>query len=244
MHAIGKHLDLKGVPSGTPLYVQCDLPAADPEMLNAAVHSLKAMGYDKITLQGRPRKGKSKQGRKTTTGSEPSREIRAMHAYYLGMISEKYIGNAVSTFSALLLLERQNLSRWSTFYKMGGIPLMDMLPFFHMPWVFTYNGENQADVPLTFQDYCCRMILLMPVRIKEGLVEAEPSSRVWHLCDRAHVLDEGKVSADLFRGRVPILDVGREDWACLLGSGGYSCVLQNRAWFTCFVTFVLPNGSR
>ena len=119
MHAIGKHLDLKGVPSGTPLYVQCDLPAADPEMLNAAVHSLKAMGYDKITLQGRPRKGKSKQRRKTTTGSEPSREIRAMHAYYLGMDSEKYIGNPVSTFSALLLLERQNLSRWSTFYKMG-----------------------------------------------------------------------------------------------------------------------------
>ena len=33
------------------------------------------------------------------------------------------------------------------------------------------------------------------VRIKEGLVEAEPSSRVWYLCDRAHVLDHGKVSA-------------------------------------------------
>ena len=59
------------------------------------------------------------------------------------------------------------------------------------------------------------------VRIKEGLVEAEPSSRVWYLCDRAHVLDHGKVSAGLFRARVPILDVGREDWA-RVGRGGFS----------------------
>ena len=115
MHAIGKHLDLKGVPRGTLLYVACDLPAADPELLNVAVHSLKAMGYDKITLQGRPRKGKSKQGKKTT-GSELCREIRAMHAYYLGMDSDKYISNSMSTFSALLLLERQNQNRWSTYY--------------------------------------------------------------------------------------------------------------------------------
>ena len=76
VHAIGKHLDLKGVPRGTLLYVACDLPAADPEQLNAAVHSLKAMGYDKITLQGRPRKGKSKQGKRRQAQNSVARYAR------------------------------------------------------------------------------------------------------------------------------------------------------------------------
>ena len=142
VRAMGEHLDLKGVPRGTPLYVACDLPAADPDLLNAAMKSLKAIGYQNVTLQGRHKKGQSKEGRKTASGSKISREVRAMHAYYLGMESSKFIGNSVSTFSALLLLERQNFNLWSTYYNMGGIPLMDMLPFFRMPWVFTYNGES------------------------------------------------------------------------------------------------------
>ena len=137
VRAIGEHLDLKGVSRGTPLHVACDLPAADPYLLHAAMRSLKAMGYKKVTLQCRNEKGKSKEGRKSPSGSKLSREVRAMHTYYLGMDSAKYIGNSVSTFSALLLLERQNRNRWSTYYNMGGIPLMDMLPFFRMPWVFT-----------------------------------------------------------------------------------------------------------
>ena len=144
IRAVGEHLDLKGVPKGMPLYVACDLPAADPDLLDAAMKSLKNMGYNKITLQGRKKRGQSKQGRKTPSGSKNSREVRAMHAYYLGMDSSKYIGNSVTTFSALLLLERQNKNRWSAYYNMGGIPLMDMLPFFRMPWVFTYNGESPA----------------------------------------------------------------------------------------------------
>jgi len=142
IRAIGEHLDLKGVPRGAPLYFACDLPTAEPYLLNAAMKSLKAMGYKKVTLQAGQKNLKSMDKRKTTGGSNLSREIRAMHAYYLGMDSEKYIGNSVSTFSALLLLERQNKNRWSTYYNMGGIPLMDMLPFFRMPWVFTYNGES------------------------------------------------------------------------------------------------------
>jgi len=159
VRAIGGQLDLKSVPRGMPLHVACDLPAADPEMLDAAMKSLKSMGYKKVTLQGRQKQKKSKQGRKTTGGLKASREIRAMHAYYLGMDSAKYIGNSVSTFSALLLLERQNKSRWSTYYNMGGIPLMDMLPFFRMPWVFTYNGESPGF------DYMAKSAVLSAIHV-------------------------------------------------------------------------------
>ena len=38
------------------------------------------------------------------------------------------------------------------------------------------------------------------VRVEHNLVEAEPSLGVWHLCDRAHVLDKGKVSAGFSEG--------------------------------------------
>ena len=133
VRAIGEHLDLKGVSRGTPLYVACDLLVVDPDLLNAGMKSLKAMGYTKVTLQGRHKKRKSKQGREASD-SELSREIRAMHAYYLGMESSKYIGNSVSTFSALLLLERQTQNNWSTYYNMGGIP--------HMYWS-TYEMDNR-----------------------------------------------------------------------------------------------------
>jgi hypothetical protein len=159
IRAIGQHLDLKGVSRGTLLYVACDLPAAETDLLNAAMKSLKAMGYKKVTLQGRPKEGRSTKGRKSSGGSSSSREIRAMEAYYLGMDSEKYIGNSVSTFSALLLLERQNQNRWSTYYNMGGIPLMDMLPFFRMPWVFTFNGESPGF------DYMAKSAVLSAIHI-------------------------------------------------------------------------------
>jgi len=163
VRAVGQHLDLKGVPRGTPLYVACDLPAADPDLLDAAMKSLKAMGYKKITLQGRRRqeREKNQQGRKDKIVSKLSRETRAMHAYYLGMDSEKYIGNSVSTFSALLLLERQNRNRWSTYYNMGGVPLMDTLPFFRMPWVFTYNGESPGF------DYMARSAVLSAIHFAQ-----------------------------------------------------------------------------
>ena len=143
IRAIGEHLDLKGVPRGTTLYVVCDLPVAEPDLLSGAMKSLKTMGYKKVTLQGRRHENENKKQRtKTTSNAELSRDLRAMHAYYLGMDSAKFIGNSVSTFSALLMLERQIQNIWSTYYNMEGIPLMDMLPFFRMPWVFTYNGES------------------------------------------------------------------------------------------------------
>jgi hypothetical protein len=160
VRAIGEHLDLKGVPRGTPLYVACDIPTADPGLQNAAMKSLKAMGYKKITLQGAQNDKEKKSARlKKGPSNLLDREIRAMHAYYLGMDSAKYIGNSVSTFSALLLLERQNRNRWSTYYNMGGIPLMDMLPFFRMPWVFTYNGESPGF------DYMAKSAVLSAIHV-------------------------------------------------------------------------------
>ena len=159
VRAIGEHLDLKGVPRGTQLYIACDVPAADSGLLTAAMKSLKIMGYKKVTLQGQTDTKEKSERSKKAPSKLLDREICAMHAYYLGMDSEKYIGNSVSTFSALLLLERQNQNRWSTYYNMGGIPLMDMLPFFRMPWVFTYNGESPGF------DYMAKSAVLSAIHV-------------------------------------------------------------------------------
>ena len=114
--AIGEHLDLKGVSRSTQLYIACDVPAADSGLLTAALKSLKIMGYKKVTLQGQNDTKEKSERIENSPSKLLDREIRAMHAYYLGMDSDKYISNSMSTFSALLLLERQNQNRWSTYY--------------------------------------------------------------------------------------------------------------------------------
>ena len=41
-----------------------------------------------------------------------SREEKALVDYYIALNAERFMGNSVSSFSALLLLERQHLGRW------------------------------------------------------------------------------------------------------------------------------------
>lgn len=68
------------------------------------------------------------------------REQMACVDYYLALKSEKFIGNSVSTFSAMLLLERQRQEAWASYYNGGNIPLSAKMPLYHLPWVFTYNS--------------------------------------------------------------------------------------------------------
>jgi hypothetical protein len=83
--AIGEHLDLKGVSRSTQLYIACDVPSADSGLLTAAMKSLKTMGYKKITLQGQTDTKEKSERSKKAPSKLLDREIRAMHAYYLGM---------------------------------------------------------------------------------------------------------------------------------------------------------------
>ena len=58
---------------------------------------------------------------------ELEREERALLDYELALRASKFIGNSVSTFSALLLWERPG---WSAYYNLGDIPMAHFLPFF------------------------------------------------------------------------------------------------------------------
>lgn len=68
------------------------------------------------------------------------REQVACIDYHIALESEKFIGNSNSSFSAMLLLERQRRAAWASYYNGGNVPLSAALPLYHLPWVFTYNS--------------------------------------------------------------------------------------------------------
>lgn len=59
--------------------------------------------------------------------------------YYLGLRCYQFVGNSVSTFSAMLILERWQAGKFAAYYNEGNFPLERFLPLYRMPWVFTYN---------------------------------------------------------------------------------------------------------
>ncbi len=62
--------------------------------------------------------------------------------YELAMRARAFIGHSHDTFSALLLLARTG---WTSYYNTeDDIPLAQHLPFFKVPWVFTYTSRGSS----------------------------------------------------------------------------------------------------
>ncbi len=55
----------------------------------------------------------------------------------------RFIGNSVSTFAALALLERRHRGQWAAYYNGGNLPIAPYLPVHKLPWVFTYNSWSE-----------------------------------------------------------------------------------------------------
>lgn len=56
------------------------------------------------------------------------REEAALVNYFVGMRAGRTLGNSVSTFSALLMLERRLQGRFAAQYNGGNVPLSGLLP--------------------------------------------------------------------------------------------------------------------
>lgn len=50
--------------------------------------------------------------------------------YYVALRCSQFIGNSVSTSSALLIMERWRADRFATYYNGGNIPLEAFLPLY------------------------------------------------------------------------------------------------------------------
>lgn len=75
-----------------------------------------------------------------------SREEAACVEFYIAMESDKFLGNSVSSFAAMLILERQKQGAWSASYNGGNIPMSAAVPLYKLPWVFTFNSFSSKYV--------------------------------------------------------------------------------------------------
>ena len=127
--SLATQLSSKGFLPETPLFVSMHWPAADEDVLDQALASLIYKGYNLVL----------KPDRLNFLYNLP-RELAASVSYFISMKSERFIGNSVSSFSALCILERRIEGRWASYYNGGNIPLAIQIPLYALPWVFTYNS--------------------------------------------------------------------------------------------------------
>jgi len=74
-----------------------------------------------------------------------SREERAAIEYQLAVEHADYfLGNSISTFSAVIIRERRKHHAWAGSYNRGVIPLSEFLPGFKVPWVFTVHAIDET----------------------------------------------------------------------------------------------------
>jgi hypothetical protein len=76
------------------------------------------------------------------------RELRALVEFEVALRSERFLGNSVSTFSALAILQRRRAGRWAGYYNGGDVPLVTVFPLFPTPWVFTFNSWSAGYEPM------------------------------------------------------------------------------------------------
>ncbi|KAG2430860.1 hypothetical protein HXX76_009834 [Chlamydomonas incerta] len=183
---VAEQLALFGFSNSTPLYVGSYWDDVEPARRDTALAKLRAAGYTLVTSAdvfpaaaaavaagaGGSSAGSGAGGAAIAANELEGRgrEYRAMIEYFVGLRAQRFIGNSVSTFAALGMLERRRAGRWAAYYNGGNIPLASVLPLLHrLPWVFTYNSwSGQYDYLLkgavrsalatrSFQPYCIFM---------------------------------------------------------------------------------------
>jgi len=135
---IHAYLRLVNFPPSVPLYVAAYWPDVDHGREEAVMGGLRLEGYKVVTSRDlATRLGVPGAG-------EVARELGALVDYALALACDRFIGNSVSTFSALAILERRHRGQWAAYYNGGNMPVTMMLPGMHqLPWVFTANSWSE-----------------------------------------------------------------------------------------------------
>lgn len=113
--AVGERLGQLGITTELPLLLVLDRENVGQERYKVALDSLESAGYSPLLMPDPP-------------GVTLSREQAAMVSYRLAMRSHQFVGNAVSTFTALIIMERRHASKFAAHYNGGDIPLQYFVP--------------------------------------------------------------------------------------------------------------------
>lgn len=132
--AIVAALKALGIAPGSRLYIASHWAHVAPPTRASMLSAIRAVGYHPIistcTLQ---------------------RELCAAIDYYYALSAKQFVGNSVSTFSALLIMERRQLGQYATYYNGGTLPVAQWLPFYKLAWILVTgplasNGDlSKAD---------------------------------------------------------------------------------------------------
>ncbi|KAI3432850.1 hypothetical protein D9Q98_010433 [Chlorella vulgaris] len=104
----------------------------------------------------------------------------ALINYHLALRCEQFVGNSVSFFSALLIMERWRTGNFAMYYNGGNIPMESFMPLYRMPWVFTYNDWSAG----TEYDFM----------VKAAVVSAVEVARMKPYC-----MYSGNTSGDMYK---------------------------------------------
>jgi hypothetical protein len=63
----------------------------------------------------------------------------------VALLARKFVGNSVSTFSALAIHQRRHAGRWASYYNGGNIPVAEFVPMDLLPWVFSHSDGQGAE---------------------------------------------------------------------------------------------------
>lgn len=126
---IASRLATLGVSTRAPLYVASHWARVLPGMWNAIRADLKRSGHQVLTFK-----------------CELQREMCAAIDYYSALSVPQFVGNSVSTFSGLLIIERRHLGRHASYYNGGTLPLAQWLPFYKLAWIVISEPKNHQTV--------------------------------------------------------------------------------------------------
>ncbi|KAJ9509652.1 hypothetical protein QJQ45_011339 [Haematococcus lacustris] len=137
-YTVDQVLEVMHVAKHVPLYVATFWQQADAKDADRVLAKLRAVGYMVIT---------SRHHANHFTGD---REVDALLEYGMALQAERMLGNSVSTFSALAIMQRRHAGQWATWYNWGTVPMDEFLPMDLLPWVFPYSDRTPH------QDYMVR----------------------------------------------------------------------------------------
>lgn len=124
-NTIASRLTALGVSTRAPLYVASHWARVPPAMWKAIRTDLTQAGYDVITSK-----------------CELPREMCAAVDYYSALSARQFVGNSVSTFSALLIMQRRHSGRYAAYYNGGTLPLAQWMPFFKLAWIVMSEPQD------------------------------------------------------------------------------------------------------
>lgn len=129
---------------------------------------------------------------------DTEREHRAVMQLFMGMQADYFLGNSVSTLSALVIRARRQTGKWSAQYNRGFIPLSEFVPGFRLPWVFTLSRSQDKNYDTLMK------VAVMSARAKTTLIpicvahedEGSNSSRIRWLIQQGVVVEYHRPSWD------------------------------------------------